>query len=59
MLANPTSPVSLGGDTVAVAIIPLTWMHYLPDAAAFATLVWVGLQVYTWVINKKWKPDDR
>jgi len=60
MLANPTSPVSLGGDTVAVAIIPLAWMNYLPSAAAGLTLIWLGLQIYTWIINKNWKPrNDR
>lgn len=58
MLANPTSPVSLGGDAVAVAIIPLAWTHVLPDAAALATLIWVGLQVYTWIVNKGWKPKN-
>jgi hypothetical protein len=56
MLANPTSPVSLGGDAIAISFIPLSWMGYLTPAATILTLIWVGLQIYTWVVNKNWQP---
>ena len=60
MLANPAHPVSLGGDVAAAALIPAAYFGILPPIAAGLTIIWIGLQILTWVVNKGWKPrNDR
>ena len=41
-------------DWGAVAIAIGAWAKHLPDVAALFSIIWLGLQIYSW-IEKRWR----
>lgn len=44
-------------DTGAALGIAGTLLGWLPMMAAALGIIWYGMQIYSWVVNKKWKPE--
>lgn len=53
-----TQSMKAVGDVTAGGITIAAIMHHIPEYTAVLSLVWVCLQIYTWVINKRWKRVD-
>lgn len=64
MSLNDTAPhsdfhnVILALDGIAVLIVPAVFLKILPVVATTFTVIWLGMQMWTWIINKKWKRRD-
>lgn len=58
-LASNT-PVRVGGNTVGLLALLLTWLNALTPVVAFmaslASFIWFVLQIYSWFVNRRWRP---
>lgn len=41
-------------SAISVGAIVGTYMGYLPNIAAGGAIIWYGLLIFTWIINKGW-----
>lgn len=44
-------------DWSAVAVGIGVFADLLPKIVGVFTLIWLGMQMWTWLVNKKWKLD--
>ena len=51
--------VKLGLDAAAVSVAGASFFteftHFLSQALVILTFIWVSMNIYTWIVNKKWK----
>lgn len=45
-----------GIDAAAAAAVVGTLIGWLPAIAAALGIVWYGMLMYAWIVNKNWKP---
>lgn len=44
-------------DWTAVAAGAGVFVQVLPPVVGVFTLIWLGMQMYSWIVNKKWKRE--
>jgi hypothetical protein len=54
VVPQTSTPLTLTLDAAAVSIVPLVFLKVLPIIATIFTIVYLGMQIVTWVVNKKW-----
>ena len=45
-------------DVTSIGIAGGALLGYLPPIAAGLSIVWMGLQIYSWVINERYKKEE-
>ena len=58
MVTLPTSAEDFACNMVAIAVTVATLASWLPPIAALFSIVWLGMQMATWIINKRWRKDE-
>ena len=58
-----TTRTTLAVDALSFGTVIATIAGWLPPIAALFSIVWLGMQMYVWIVNKKWRsrhlnPED-
>jgi predicted small integral membrane protein len=51
--------VKLAADGIAVSAAVASWMTWLPPIAALLSIIWLLLQIGTWVYDRIIKPNRK
>lgn len=51
-------PIETIFNAMACAITIATIASWLPPIAAAFSIVWLGMQMTTWITNKKWRRNE-
>ncbi len=48
-------PVTHAVDWAAVGVVVASSLGWLPPLATALSIIWFGMQMYAWLVNKNWK----
>lgn len=51
-----TTRAVLAVDVLSLGTVVATIAGWLPPIAALFSIVWLSMQIYSWVVNKRWQP---
>ena len=51
-------PIKVAADVASVGTVIATIAGWLPPIAALLSIVWLSMQIYGWIVNKKWRPPN-
>ena len=58
MIVIPNTVEDAVCNVVALVVTVATIADWLPPIAALFSIVWLGMQMATWIINKRWRRDE-
>ena len=54
-MQNMSTGTGVTGDAISLTVVIGTIIGWLPRLAAALSVVWLALNIYSWIINEHWR----